>query len=230
MPNLSLRLSTIADFVKNKAAVCDVGTDHGYLAIHLIENEVASRVLATDINEKPLLNARKNIEKSGVNGIELRLCDGLSGVKKGEADTFIIAGMGGEVIAGILCRGADITRQRDITIILQPTTSPEFLRRFLCENGYKITEEKAVFENGKIYSVMLVKFTGEITAHTEDYFYIGELKPSDETSLKYIEKQLLRCSKCVESLENIPQKRDEFLHYKAAACGIEEILKNYGEN
>ena len=229
MPALSLRLSAIADFVKDKAAVCDVGTDHGYLAIHLIKSSKACRVLATDINQKPLLNAQKNIEKSGVLGIELRLCDGLLGVKRGEADTFVIAGMGGEVIAGIIEKGANITQNDDTTLILQPTTSPDFLRRFLCENGYEILREKAVFENGKLYSVMLVKFTGKKADFSEEYYYIGELKPNDEISLKYIKKQLNRCLNCVEKLENIPQKREEYLHYKSAVCGINKILNSDGE-
>ena len=202
MPSLSLRLSAIADFVKENAAVCDVGTDHGYLAIHLMQNKIASKVIATDINSKPLCNAKKNIEKSGVFGIELRLCDGLAGVQIGEADTFVIAGMGGEVIAGILERGECITRKSDISLILQPTTSPEFLRRFLCQNGYKIIKEKAIFENGKLYSVMLVQFTGEISNYEESYFYIGELNPFDEISLKTgVEKRISEGGTSPKSVE-----------------------------
>ena len=137
---LSVRLSAIADYVKKGAFVCDVGTDHGYLAVHLMKSGVAKRVIATDINAKPLANAQKNIEKSEVFGIELRLCDGLGGVNRGEADTVIIAGMGGEVISGILERGASIVREKNITLFLQPTTSPVFLRRYLCENGFSIKE------------------------------------------------------------------------------------------
>ena len=222
---LSFRLSAIADFVKKNAAVCDIGTDHGYLAIHLMKSGTAKRVIATDINAKPLANAQKNIEKSGVNGIELRLCDGISGVTRGEADTFIIAGMGGEVISGILERSAEIVKESEITLILQPTTSPEFLRRFLCENGFRIKEEKAVFENGKIYSVMLVSFTGEITEHGNGYYYIGELNISDETALKYIEKQYSRNLKCMQSLENILSKAAEYEYYKSVVEGIEKALK-----
>lgn len=222
---LSFRLSAIADFVKPGANVCDVGTDHGYLAIHLVKSGVANKVLATDINAKPLQNAKKNIEKSGVFDVELRLCDGLEGVKKGEADTFIIAGMGGEVISGILERGANIVREDNITLILQPTTSPEFLRRYLCENGFKILKEKAVFENSKLYSVMLVSFSGEECEREESYYYIGELTPSDDVSVKYIEKQHGRAFKCMQSLEKVPSKADEYEYYKSLVLGIEKILK-----
>ena len=64
MHKISKRLETIANYVKNDAAVCDIGTDHGYLAIHLIENGIASHVIAADIGEKPLKNAEENIKKS----------------------------------------------------------------------------------------------------------------------------------------------------------------------
>ena len=109
MNNLSLRLSTIASLVPKGAFVCDVGTDHGFLPIFLMESGKARGVIATDINEKPLKKAKENLKKTGTEGITLRLCDGLSGIKKGDADTVIIAGMGGEVISGILERGKEIT-------------------------------------------------------------------------------------------------------------------------
>ena len=87
---LSLRLKTIAALVPKGARVCDVGTDHARLPIYLISEKIASRVIATDLRPLPLENAKKNVEYSGVTGIELRLCDGLSAVKKHEADVIII--------------------------------------------------------------------------------------------------------------------------------------------
>ena len=225
MTNLSVRLSAIADFVKKGAAVCDVGTDHGYLAIHLIKSGIASRVLATDINEKPLSNAKRNIENSGVSGIELRLCDGIAGVKSGEADTFIVAGMGGEVISGIIERGAKLLKDKNISVILQPTTSPEFLRRFLCENGFEILKETPIFENSKLYSVMLVRFVGKEIQKSEVYYYVGEVNSSSEEGFKYIKKQYDRAFKCMKNLEDVPYKREEYEYYKALTYGISEILE-----
>ena len=139
MSSLSVRLSAIADFIAKGSRVCDVGTDHALLAIHLIKSGIAKQVIATDIGKKPLKNALKNIENANVCGIDLRLCDGLSGISENEADTVVIAGMGGEVISGIIKRGADIAK--NVTLILQPTTSPEFLRLFLYNEGYRILEE-----------------------------------------------------------------------------------------
>ena len=94
MSALSKRLSVIASLVPSGARVCDIGTDHAYLGIELIKSGKAISVIACDINEKPLLKAKANIEKSGVNGIELRLQDGLAGIKPGDADCIVIAGIG----------------------------------------------------------------------------------------------------------------------------------------
>lgn len=229
MPVISKRLSCIAEFVQKGAKVCDVGTDHGYLAIHLVKNGIAKSVIATDIHEKPLSNARKNIESAGVFGIELRLCDGLSGIKKGETDTVIIAGMGGEVISDIVEKGINITAEKDISLILQPTTSPEFLRRFLYGNGYEIENEKPVFENGKLYSVILVKYVGKKTDMAESFYYIGKVKPSCEAGLMYIKKQQKRCEDCMKSLKSITEKKEDFLRYKTAFYGIENYLKSFAE-
>ena len=214
MNNLSLRLSTIASLVPKGAFVCDVGTDHGFLPIFLMESGKARGVIATDINEKPLKKAKENLKKTGTEGITLRLCDGLSGIKKGDADTVIIAGMGGEVISGILERNSEITENADITIILQPTTSPEFLRKYLYETGYEIIKEIPVEEKGKLYSVMLVKFQGNPQKKEDWVYYVGLVDPKDQTGRKYIEKQKLRAYKCMQALENIGKKQQEFKFHK----------------
>ncbi len=224
MPNLSLRLKTIATLVPKGARVCDIGTDHGYLAIELIKSKTASKVIAADINEKPLLNAKKNIAKSGIECIELRLCDGLAGIEKGEADTVIIAGMGGEVISGILERGADFAQSNEITLILQPTTSPELLRLFLCENGYEIKKEIPIFENGKIYSVMVAVYTKNSFKPTSGYCFVGKVSPYTKAGLLYIQKQKNRCLVCSEALENCPDKAEEYSYYSSALSYINQIL------
>ena len=223
MTALSKRLSVIASLVPKGARVCDVGTDHGYLSIYLKETGIAKSVIAADINEKPLKTAKKNIERLGVGGIELRLCDGLSGVKKNEIDVAVIAGMGGEVISGIIQRGKDIPKS-GITLILQPTTSPEFLRKFLNQNGYEIVREVPVMDNRKLYSVMVCTFTGKDETKEDYYYYIGGLTAETDEGKRYIEKQHLRLSKCAQALKNIPSKREEYIYLKEISEKIKEIL------
>ena len=214
MNNLSLRLSTIASLVPKGAFVCDVGTDHGFLPIFLMESGIAKGVIATDINEKPLKKAEENLKKTRAEGVTLRLCDGLSGIKKGETDTVIIAGMGGEVISGILERGKEITENADITLILQPTTSPEFLRKYLYETGYEIIREIPVEERGKLYSVMLVVFRDNPQKKEDWVYFVGLVDPKDPVGRRYIEKQKLRAYKCMMALEHIEEKQQEFKFHK----------------
>ncbi len=219
MEKLSLRLNTIAELVPYNARVCDVGTDHGFLPIYLLSSGKAKKVIATDINEKPLKKAEENIKKSGVEGILLRLCDGLSAVKEGECDTVIIAGIGGEVISGILSR-SELVKSKEITLILQPTTSPEFLRRYLYESGFSVIKEIPIEENGKLYSVMECRFNGKPQIKEDWFYFAGLVDPRNETGKKYIKKQTLRAYKCMTALENIENKHNEYNFYK----GIYENL------
>ena len=219
---LSRRLLLIASLVPKGARVCDIGTDHARLPIYLIEQEKANRVIATDIRPLPLENAKRNVETSGVKGIELRLCDGLSAISKEEIDTVIIAGIGGEVISGIISR-AELSREQPYPLlILQPTTSPEALRRYLYENGFEILTETALKENGKLYSVMTAHFTGENKEMPEYFYYTGKVDANTKDGYLYIQKQYIRLKKCADALTNIPEKQSEYLHYKKLS---DEILR-----
>ena len=221
---LSLRLKLIASLVPKGARVCDIGTDHALLPIYLIENNIAEFVIATDIRPLPLENAKKNVTASGVSGIELRLCDGLSAVKKSEVDTVIIAGIGGEVISGIISRAELIRNQPYPLLILQPTTSAEALRRYLYENGFEIKAETALKENGKLYSVITARFTGKVKKMPEHFYYIGMVDPKTEDGYLYIQKQYIRLKKCADALINIPEKQAEYLRYKKLSDDTLRIL------
>lgn len=223
MYNLSKRLGVIASLVKQGARVCDVGTDHGYLPIVLKKSGLASSVIATDLREGPLSNAAENIALSGVNGIELRLCDGLDSVSSNETDTVVIAGMGGEVISGIIAR-CDWLKNDGITLILQPTTSPEFLRRFLYSNGFEIQKEPAVIECGKAYSVMKVRFTGKAYALPEHFYYIGKVDTLENDGIEYLNRQYKRCKNCADALANNADNKEKFNYYKSVAEKLREVI------
>ena len=222
MNELSLRLKTIASLVPHGARVCDVGTDHAYLPIFLKKSGIAKSVIATDLNQKPLENAKNNIENSGVCDISLRLCNGLSGVLETEVDTVIVAGMGGEVIVGILS-ACEWAKNKNITYILQPTTSAEVLREFLCKNGFDILTETPVYENGKLYSVMTVNFTNTLCNKDEYFYYTGKIPKTDDGIL-YLKKQQKRVLNCMNALENIPQKQTDYLKNKTIYEAITKIL------
>lgn len=224
MPEISYRLKTIAGLVSENARVCDIGTDHGYLPIYLKKHKNVRSVIATDVNEKPLRSAEKNIKESSVQGIRLVLCDGLAGILPGEADTFIIAGMGGEVISGILERGRKILCDGGINVITQPTTSPEVLRRFLADNGFEIIEDIPVLENGKVYSVIKSRFTGIKREYEEWFYYTGNVRPDSEEGRVYLIKQQKRCLKCMQALKGIASKKEIYNYYSEVFRGISRLL------
>lgn len=223
MLELSKRLSLIASFVKEGSSVCDVGTDHGYLPAFLYLSRKYKSVIATDINQKPLESAQKNLERLGARGVKLILCDGLADVTRQDADTVIIAGMGGEVISGIIDR-APFVRDSAVELILQPTTAAKELRQYLAKNGFAVEQEQALAENGKIYSVMLVRFCGAPYTIGDTQAVIGILKPDCDEAVQYIEKQYKIVSNCVNDLEKVSHKQNEYNYYLKLSEELKNIL------
>ena len=182
------RLYTVSTLVPKGARVADIGTDHGHLPIYLISEGISPFCIACDIKEKPLLNAKENIKKTATQNIDTRLGPGLAPVLPHEVDCITIAGMGGEVIASIL-DAADWVRDPKYTLILQPMTSADALRRYLCEKGFSIESETAVEENRKVYTVIKAGFSGECFSPDEFFSRVGKLKPDTHAAVLYIEKQ-----------------------------------------
>lgn len=221
MYSISQRLKTIAGLVNVGARVADIGADHGYLSIYLIKEGIASYVYTCDIGEKPLENARRNIEKTGVKNIELRLSDGLEKIEPEEIDTVIIAGLGGDVISGILERAEWLKNEKYI-LVLQPMTSADTLRRFLVDNSFSVKEEISISENGKIYTAFSAVHCAEKEETNPAFYYIGCLKYQSETDKLYINKQLRILKKCRQDIENVPHKK---AHFDELGIIIEQIEK-----
>lgn len=222
MRELSSRLSTIQALIPQGVRVADIGTDHAHLPISLIKSGRCPFVIASDIKEKPLKNAEQNIKKTNTENIDLRLGSGLSTVQPEEVDCIVIAGMGGEVISSIL---ADTPWVKDCRyeLILQPVTSADFLRKYLCDNGFKILTETAVSENDKLYTVMKVVFFGEYILKSEAYYRIGEMKYDTDESKKYIDKQIAIVKKCISDLKKANHE-SEILRFKNLLCEMEKCI------
>ena len=158
---LSRRLQAVADLVSPGKRVCDVGCDHGYVSIYLIESGRADAVLAMDVNRGPLERARINVEKHGLTGyITLRLSNGLDAYRTGEAQSLVIAGMGGRLMQSILTKDKEKTEDFE-ELILQPQSELCSVREYLAENGYVTEAERMVFEDGKYYPMMRVHYQAE---------------------------------------------------------------------
>lgn len=152
--SLSKRLAAIAGFVSGGDIVADVGTDHGYLPVWLIQNKVCTRAIASDIKEGPLQSAVQCAETAEVSDkIDFRLCAGLDAYSEDDASCIVIAGMGAETIISILSAALWTKGKK---LILQPQTKYDLLRFLLCENGYGICDARLVYDTGRIYIVYLV--------------------------------------------------------------------------
>jgi tRNA (adenine22-N1)-methyltransferase len=157
MKKLNARLSAIAVHIDAGAAVADIGSDHGYLPIYLLERDLSPKIVVTDIAEGPLARARENIERylGCVPGsVSLRLGDGLEPVAPGEVDTVIIAGVGGETIIEIM--GANPEKAAGFAkYILQPRTKVDKLRDWLPGADYAITGTDTVQERGRSCEIIV---------------------------------------------------------------------------
>ena len=151
---LSKRLRAVADLVPDGAVLADVGTDHAYIPIARVEEGKIPQALAMDINQGPLMRAEENIQSHGLKEkIETRLSDGLEKMKKGEADTVLIAGMGGLLTVRILSARKGVLENCS-TLVLQPQSDLPSVRGWLAKEGYAITAEDLVLEDGKYYPMM----------------------------------------------------------------------------
>ena len=160
LSKMSQRLVTVAEMLRDdsgkKLAVADVGCDHGYVSIYLIQSGIASSAVAMDVRQGPLSGASDNIREYGLlDVITTRLSDGLKELKKGEADSLIIAGMGGKLMMRLVKEG-NLKELGIRTAVLQPQSDISEFRAFLRDEGFFITDEKMILEDGKYYFPMKV--------------------------------------------------------------------------
>ncbi len=158
---LSKRLQMLADMVSPGSRVADVGCDHGFLPIYLVQTGKCPGCLAMDVRNGPLSGAEEHIASFGLGEyIATRLSDGLSAYRQGEAQTLVCSGMGGRLMERILAEGGEKSRSFS-ELILQPQSEiPEF-RRFLRKEGFAVIQEEAVYEEGKYYFAMKAVFRGK---------------------------------------------------------------------
>lgn len=157
---ISKRLLCCAELVPACGVVADVGTDHGYLAIHLLQTGKCQRAIAADLREKPLESAKANAALFGAaDRMTFVQTDGLRDIEPGSFDVLVLAGMGGDLITRILA-DAPWLDGGDYTLILQPQSAANDLRRWLGERGWSVDRERLVRDGGFLYAVMAVRPEG----------------------------------------------------------------------
>ena len=174
MIHLSKRLRMNASFVTPGSRLADVGTDHGYIPIALVMEEKIPSALAMDVNEGPLERAKEHIREFHLEScIHTRLSDGVLALHSGEADSVLIAGMGGALTVKILSEGEQVLKSVK-ELILQPQSEIDKVRRYLEKAGYRIIQEDMVYEDGKYYPVMKA-VAGEMHYNREIFYQYGKL-------------------------------------------------------
>lgn len=191
---LSPRLQVAAELCRQGVTICDVGTDHAYLACWLAQNG-AKQVIASDVRDGPLEAARRTVKQQGVQNVTLAKSDGLDRIDF--ADDVVIAGMGGELIARIIsgCRFLS----ENTRFVLQPMTKAEILRRELYSGGFEIIEERTAKEGKRLYTVMLVKYTGVKSEPDELFCRCGKI--TDPEMLRHIAEKLQKNASGMEKSE-----------------------------
>lgn len=213
---LSKRLKAVADMVTKDNIVADIGTDHGYVPIYLIKNDVSKKAYAMDINEGPLKMADKNIRMEGLSEeITTILSDGMDELADNMAETVVIAGMGGDLIVDILSRGSNIKGIKEL--VISPHKRVDLVRKYLIENHWKIIQEEMVIDAGKYYTI-IKSHRGEDVEYTDVELIYGKylLENKNKILKKYLEKENEKFSNILNTMKENGQEN---------ASQIQEILK-----
>lgn len=205
MIKLSKRLEEISSLVPLKARVVDIGCDHGLLDIYLYQNGIVSKIIASDINENALSNAKENIKNNNLEGIiETRLGSGLEVINLNDKiDTIIISGMGAYTIVEILKNNPEILSTIS-TIIIQSNTKNYYLRKEITKMNYLIEEEKIVKDNNKYYTI--IKFTKGYQKYTKKELYFGPKLLSNSSKI-FEEYKNAQYQKLKNIKKSIPKRK-----------------------
>ncbi len=226
---LSKRLQCVADLVTPGSRMADVGTDHGYLPIWLVEAGVCPGAIAMDVGKGPLERAQVHIREHGLEEkIETRLGDGLEWLAPGEADTLVLAGMGGPLMQRILTQGEETARAAR-ELILSPQSDLRAFRQFLYEAGYTVIEERMLREDGKYYTVMRAVPGQDPEPWSPAEFGYGRhlLRQRPPVLREFLEKKRETCRKIQESLarEIKPSPRRQEVEERLRE--LEDLLRDW---
>ena len=213
---LSKRLEAIANMVDQDDIVLDIGTDHGYLPIYLVSNQIIKLAIASDIKESPLKMAAKNVSKANlVDKIKLVLSDGLESITS-YFNTLVIAGVGPRTIINVLENGK--AKIKGKTLILQSNVSSNLVRVWLTNNNFKIIDEALIKEDDNYYEV--IKAVNGKQLFTNSDLYLGPIikKDKSETVVEYFAHMHDKYAKLIK---RIPKKEIEKIKK------LDEIIEIY---
>lgn len=184
MPSVSRRVQALVEMLPVCDTVADIGCDHGYAGLYMLQQNRCKKVLACDISEPSLQKARALFDACGWTGrVRTYCCDGLQCA--GDAQAALIAGMGGQTIVRMLQR-EDACARAMRCLVLQPSTGAPELRAFLARAGFAVQQERILCDMGRYYVAMAVRagVPYELT-HLQRELGVLLTQAPDETALCY---------------------------------------------
>lgn len=201
---LTDRLLKIADLVTKGKKIADIGTDHGYIPVYLLNKGHVDFAILADVNKGPLENARSEVRHNNLTDkVDLRLGSGIEVLNENEVDEVIIAGMGGILISELLEAKKSVAHNLD-KLILQPMQAQDELRKYLLNNGYEILDEVLVKEDFRIYEIIVAKYTSKNTVVDDEIYYeVGKKLIENKDSLlnEFIDKKIFMYNSILKKLE-----------------------------
>lgn len=223
---ISYRLERVASNVHYGKVVADIGCDHGFTSIYLIENKLAEHIIAMDINKGPLERAAAHVKEYHMeDDIELRLSDGAKELKPCEADTLLISGMGGILITKILNDSREVV-QNAKELVLSPQSDVELVRKCIHEMGFSIENEEMLIDQGKFYIVIRAVAGKEKYDCEEDYIYGKKLAENkDKVFGQFLIKERERVTKVLNKLNSMSLSEKAYMKKKEIEREYDMILR-----
>lgn len=230
MITLTNRLSMVAALVRDGRPFADIGTDHAFLPVFLLQTGKVPHAAACDVREGPLRNAKSTVEKYDLaNEVDLCLCSGFDHPDLKDYSDFVLAGMGGNLIADLLDAAPWLQRE-DTHLVLQPQSHAEDVRDWLYRNGFSILRETATRDNGRVYIAMEVLYTGGTKAATLSECFLGKLPESDAPErFDFFRDVHRRLTARHDALLPYPDTQEERDSLEPVLADLEALLQNAPE-
>lgn len=221
--NLSKRLEILSRGINEEDVVADIGTDHGKLPLYLSRNRAAKKVIASDISKASIQKLIE--EKTEDDDIDVVISDGLMHLKGQTIDKIVIAGMGGPLICQIL-DPEELQHHQQTSLILQPNTQWEMVRKHLHRIGYRIVTDELIFDRDYYYPIITAE-KGEEAYDMEIYYYYGKMgfETSSMVLKSYLRMNEARLLAIMDQLERDQRSMDSPL--KEELTRIREAISHF---
>lgn len=229
--SLSKRLETVANMVTKGNITADVGTDHGYVAMYLVQQGISPSTYAMDINRGPLERAREHINEAGLEEkITIIQSDGMKVLEGYPVDTAVVAGMGGMLICKIIQESPVINQLKEM--VLSPHSDVDKVRMCAIKNGFSITDEKMVEDYGKYYHIIKVERTQNLEEYTDWDYKFGRVmfEKRDEVFYEYLQKMRKKYIDIIDLLnKNEADNSERSNELKEMLCECEKAIAKWEE-